>query len=70
MAALYTIDSQRTVTQSVPGGTFRRVVEVTFTAHPSEQSSTVDVLLEGYGPEAVDAAVTPVANALNAVQSL
>lgn len=70
MAALYTIDSQRTVTRAVPGGTFTKVVEVYFTAHPSEQRGETDVPLDGYGPDTVDAAVTPVAQALNAVQAL
>ena len=70
MAASYTIDAQRTVTRSAPGGTFVRVVEVTFTAHPSGQTGVVDVPYDGYGPDTVDAAVTPAAQALNAVQAL
>lgn len=69
MPELYTIDAQRTMTRSVPGGTFERVIEVHFTAHPSEQSSVVDVPVKGYTPEAVAEAVTPLANALNAVQA-
>lgn len=70
MAQLYTIDSQKTVTRSVPGGGFAQVVTVYFTAHPSEQSSQVDIPYESYGPAAVTAAVTPLAETLNAVQAL
>lgn len=69
MGTLYTVDSQRTVTKSIPGGTFTRVVEVYFTAHPSEQVGVAEVALDNYGPETVAAAVTPIATALNAVQA-
>lgn len=70
MAQLYTIDSQKTVTKAVPGGGFTRVVEVYFTAHPSEQASVVDIPADAYTPAAVTAAVTPAAETLNAVQAL
>lgn len=70
MGALYTIESQKTVTRTVPGGGFTKVVEVYFTAHPSEQSSVVDIPLDGFTPAAVTAAVTPLAETLNAVQTL
>lgn len=69
MAQLYTVNSQKTNTRSVPGGGFTKVVTVYFTAHPSEQNGEVDVPLEGYGPASVADAVTPMATALNAVQA-
>lgn len=70
MNTLYTIESQKTVTRAIPGGVFKRVVEVYFTAHPSGQSGVVDVDVDGYGPDTVDAAVAPLAIALNTVQAL
>lgn len=70
MGTLYTIKGQQSVTRSLPGAGFVQMYEVTFVAHPSEQIGRVDVPADNYTPETVDAAVAPVATALNAVQSL
>lgn len=69
-SSLYTIASQVPRTIVKPGGGFADVIVVTFTAHPSEQIGKVSVPTDGYSADTVDAAVTPVAEALNAVQAL
>lgn len=70
MGTLYTINGQQPITRSVPGVGFVPTYEVTFTAHPSEQLGKVDVPASDYTPAVVDAAITPVAQALNAIQAL
>ncbi len=69
MAEKYTVIDQRQTSELTPSGSFRDVFEVTFQDNYGHQGK-VSIPKAGYSPEAVNAAILPLVDAMDAVKNL
>lgn len=70
MADTYTVLSQVPVTDSQPGVGIVPAMEVTFKAHPSEQTARVRIPVAMYNRDHVDRVLRENAERLNDIQDL
>lgn len=69
MANIYTVISQRETSEVTPDGRFRRVMEVTFET-ASGVTASVQIPIDRYAPETVDAAIQEYAGRIEGVAGL